>query len=118
MKNKTIIIIVAAFAIGIAVLLYYVLGQSPSTSSGEGMGGSSTTYDINIEPPINGSQALDQAGYSTPAITTAEYPYNSIQSNNGVISQTTVNGVGYGAPNVVNGGASGQLGATRRLRLV
>jgi hypothetical protein len=116
MKNKTLIIIIAAFAIGIAVLLYYVLGQS--TSSGDGMGGSSTSYDINIEPPTNGSQTLDQAGYSTPAFTTAESPYNSIQSNNGVITQTTVNGVGYGAPNVTNGGASGQLGSTRRLRLV
>jgi hypothetical protein len=114
MKNKTIIIIVAAFAIGIAVLLYKILGQS--TSSGDGMTGGST-YDINIEPPTNGSQALDQSGYSTPATTAAEYPYNSIQSNNGVITQTTVNGVGYSAPNVTNGGASGQLGATRRLRL-
>jgi hypothetical protein len=116
MKNKTIIIIVAAFAIGIAVLLYYILGQSTSSGDG-GMGGSSTSYNINIEPPTNGYQTLDQGGYSTPATTTSETPYNSIQSNNGVISQTTVNGVGYAAPNVTNGGASGQLGATRRLRL-
>jgi hypothetical protein len=103
--------------IGVLALVYYLFsGQLTSGSSGSGSGGG-TTEIFNFPSPGFPTQSFP--AQSSPVTSGGQSgETNQYNASGNIIGSyaTSYAGINFSAPNVINGGASGQLGSVRRLR--